>query len=98
MNHYEINNNQNVGGHYHRKTREFFLITKGRFRVKWMVIPYMPGDKFQSCLVKRGDMFIFEPYVYHQLHSITKGAFITMLSIPFDKDNLDIYTDAFNGD
>ncbi len=48
------------GRHFHRLNREGFYVVEGSFTVEAKL-----GDKCESCLFKKGDMFIIEPEVIH---------------------------------
>ncbi len=77
------------GGHYHKHTHELFIILSGEIEV-------MLQDKFESCrvlsgTVKKGDVFIINPYVWHTFNIKKNSTWINMLDKPINAVDKDMY-------
>lgn len=75
------------GGHYHRDTRELFLILRGTIRVR--IRPAGSGEIRES-LVSDGAIFVVEPGEAHWFDTLTPCAWINALSKRFDDGAPDI--------
>lgn len=75
------------GGHFHRNTRELFLILKGTIRVR---IRPQGASEVQETLVSEGSIFVIEPGEAHWFETLTPCAWINALSKRFDEAAPDI--------
>jgi len=75
------------GGHFHRDTRELFLIISGSIRVR--IRPEGGGD-VRETVVGPGSIFIVEPGEAHWFETLTPCAWINALSKKFDEAAPDI--------
>ena len=75
------------GGHFHRETRELFLILNGTIRVR-----IRPAGSTEVCetLVSAGSIFVIEPGEAHWFETLTPCAWINALSKRFDEAAPDI--------
>jgi len=83
--------NQVRGNHYHKQTRELFFIVTGEIEV--IVDNVLSGEHYEFC-VRKGDMFIVDPYEMHTFRTRTDAQWINMLSVPLDLKNPDFYRPA----
>lgn len=83
VNFYEASRGAILGDHFHKRTNEYFFITKGTFMVQI-------GDN--SFPANPGTLFKVEPGEKHTLEALTnKGTFLTFLSKPYSKEDEDIF-------
>jgi mannose-6-phosphate isomerase-like protein (cupin superfamily) len=75
------------GGHYHRDTRELFLILRGTIRVR---IRAAGSDTIRESVVTEGAIFVVEPGEAHWFETLTSCAWINALSKRFDEAAPDI--------
>ena len=79
------------GGHFHRDTRELFLILNGTIRVR-----IRPAGSTEICetLISAGSIFVIEPGEAHWFETLTPCAWINALSKRFDDAAPDIVSVA----
>lgn len=75
------------GGHFHRETRELFLILNGTIRVR---IRRAESTEICETLVSAGSIFVIEPGEAHWFETLTPCAWINALSKRFDEAAPDI--------
>ena len=75
------------GGHFHRDTRELFLVLSGSIRVR--VRPEW-STEVRETIVEAGSIFIVEPGEVHWFETLTDCAWINALSKRFDQSAPDI--------
>ena len=75
------------GGHFHRDTRELFLILSGTVRVR---IRPQGSLETKEMLVSAGSIFVIEPGEAHWFDTLTPCAWINALSKRFDEAAPDI--------
>jgi dTDP-4-dehydrorhamnose 3,5-epimerase-like enzyme len=80
------------GGHYHKYTKEAFLVLKGKIKIVTRNLGCSQSDLDED-VVKKGDVFIIDPYVIHTFYTIEDAAWINILSQRINKENQDIYTE-----
>lgn len=78
VNVYECQANVNLGNHFHKKTVEFFYILDGEIESN--------GET-----KKEGDLFVYYPETMHTIWAKTTCRFMTFLTVPFDKENPDLW-------
>ena len=88
----ETNANVTRGNHYHKKTKEIFIILKGVVKVtaQNIVKNKLTGDTEEKIL-KKGDVILIEPYVNHTFYTLDKSKWINVLSQIIQKDSPDIH-------
>jgi len=88
----ETNANVTRGNHYHKKTKEIFIILKGVVKVtaQNIVKNKLTGDTEEKIL-KKGDVILIEPYVNHIFYILEKSKWINILSQIIQKDSPDIH-------
>lgn len=80
INVYEAVYGSELGNHFHKKTLEYFYILSGAVKYN------------QTIILKKGDIFYPELEESHTLQVISdKAKFMTFLTIPYNKENPDIY-------
>ena len=79
------------GGHFHRDTRELFLILNGTIRVR---IRPQGSTEIRETLVSAGSIFVVEPGEAHWFETLTPCAWINALSKRFDEAAPDIVSVA----
>lgn len=82
INHYEAKKGAVLGNHYHKKTDEYFYITRGSCLVR-----AGKSDK----VFNRGAMFVIRPQIMHSIECLTDLEFLTFLTEPFDEHNPDLH-------
>jgi quercetin dioxygenase-like cupin family protein len=75
------------GGHYHRDTRELFLILRGSVRVRTRA---RHGAHIEEHVFDAGSIFVVEPWEAHWFEAVTPCAWINVLSKRIDQDAPDI--------
>lgn len=80
------------GGHYHKNTKECFVILSGKIFVQFR-LPQSNGepDYLEESIFEEGDVFLIEPLVEHTFTVISDAQWINMLSSPMDANNPDFY-------
>jgi len=76
------------GGHYHKKTREFFYLIDGQASVK---IASIRDGIISSHVFKSGDCFEMQPFEQHYFKFLSDTCFIALYSTIFNKDKPDVY-------
>ena len=75
------------GGHYHRDTRELFLIISGTVKVR---IRALDQPEVQEFTVSSGSIFVVEPGEAHWFETLTACSWINALSKRLDEAAPDI--------
>lgn len=88
VNFIETKADQIRGSHYHKETRELFFIISGEIEV---VIEGLNSGEHLEMVVRKGDVFIIEPYELHTFRTISDARWINMLSRPIDQQNPDFH-------
>ena len=70
------------GGHYHKKTREYFYVLTGELRVA-----YDSRRKTYGA----GDIFVIDPCVVHTIQVVKRATCVVLYSKPFNPHAPDIY-------
>lgn len=81
------------GGHYHRETKELFIILEGRVDVSLIKVSadgFATGEE-ASYSFKKGDAFIIAPFVCHSFSAAEDAVWINVLSKAHDKDAPDMF-------
>ena len=88
----ETNANVIRGNHYHKKTKEVFIILEGlvKVTVQNIVKNKLTGDTEEKVL-KSGDVILIEPFINHIFYTLEKSKWINILSHSIQKDNPDIH-------
>ena len=79
---------QSSGHHYHKVDEELFYVLSGKIQVEIINIKTKEKTKFTAGPTEG---FIVEPYEVHSFFYIEDTVLIAMHSLPFDKNNPDIY-------
>lgn len=79
------------GGHYHRNTRELFLLISGTIKVR---IRALDRQDFQEFTLSGGSIFVVEPGEAHWFEALTACSWINALSKRFDQAAPDIVPGA----
>jgi len=75
------------GGHYHRDTRELFLLISGTIQVR---VRPLDSDQVQEYMFSKGSIFVIEPGEAHWFETMTPCAWINVLSRRIDQAAPDI--------
>jgi quercetin dioxygenase-like cupin family protein len=75
------------GGHYHRDTRELFLMIRGTVKVR---IRPVGRSEVQEHTLSEGSIFVVEPEEAHWFETLTPCAWINVLSKRIDQAAPDI--------
>lgn len=78
------------GGHYHKKTLEFFYILEGKIHITLFHIS--DPKKINNILVEQGQIFCIFPNIVHTFEIIDKSTWINMLDRKMEDDNKDFFT------
>jgi dTDP-4-dehydrorhamnose 3,5-epimerase-like enzyme len=85
------------GNHYHKKTRELFIILEGEIEIHTQqVIDDNLKGKVSIDMVKTGDVFLVEPMINHIFLPKSFSTWLNALSEPLDQENPDMYRVATN--
>jgi len=84
----EVKKGYSRGGHYHKKTKEFFYILKGKVELG---IIDMRTKEESTYRFKRGDCFIVDLYESHTVKALTDSILVILLSKIHDPKNSDIF-------
>ncbi len=76
------------GGHYHKYTEELFFIIEGNISI---IISDTSGDNKNIFEVKKGDIFIVEPYEVHTFTCLENSSWINFLSERINAESPDIH-------
>lgn len=91
MNYSETKKNCIRGNHYHKFTKELFLILYGAIH---LVVEKLENDKvisMQEYEFGKFDIFEIEPYENHIITAKSDSAWISMLTNQFDENNMDFW-------
>ena len=80
------------GDHYHKKTKEIFIILEGIVKVtaQKIIKNKLTGDIEEKILIK-GEVILIEPFVNHIFYTLEKSKWINILSHPIQKNDPDIH-------
>jgi len=80
------------GNHYHRNTRELFIILKGKIKVILQAVEdnRLKGEKLEV-FVTEGDVLIIEPNVYHTFFPEIDSLWLNALTVKNDPTNPDFH-------
>ena len=80
------------GGHYHKNTKECFVILSGIIHVQFR-LPQSNGDPdlLEDSMFKQGDVFMVMPLVEHTFTVMSDAQWINLLSSPLDAAHPDFY-------
>jgi dTDP-4-dehydrorhamnose 3,5-epimerase-like enzyme len=80
------------GGHYHKSTKECFVILSGKILVQFR-LPQSNGrlDYLEESVFEKGDVFVILPMVEHTFTVISDAQWINMLSMPLSIDSPDFH-------
>ena len=85
------------GNHYHKKTRELFIILEGEIEIHTQQVI---EDKFKGQIsidvVTTNDVFLVEPMINHIFIPKSFSKWINALSEPLDQENPDMYRVTIN--
>lgn len=78
------------GGHYHKYNREGFYVVEGRF-----LLTVWKGDEKETYEMKKGDMFLILPYVFHTFEYREETLLVSMYSdgVELSDTEKDIWTE-----
>jgi dTDP-4-dehydrorhamnose 3,5-epimerase-like enzyme len=80
------------GNHYHKNTRELFIILEGEIEVRTQRVSNgHPAGTLSVYHVKAGDVFLVEPMTNHVFTPRAFSKWINALSEPVDKEHPDFY-------
>lgn len=82
VNFYEAKRGAVLGEHHHKKTEEYFFITRG--------IALLQVDD-ERRVVHKGDFFVVKPNEKHSIECMSDFKFLTFLTEPFDKNDPDLH-------
>ena len=71
-------NGSRRGGHYHKQCVEMFIILSGM--VKLHLQSEKDKDRVMTLVVKKGDVFIVPPMIWHTFEILEDSSWINMLS------------------
>lgn len=77
------------GGHYHRDTRELFLLLSGTVTVRVRKVDASDADA-EEHVFSDGSIFVIEPREIHWFETVTACAWINVLSKRIDESAPDI--------
>ena len=84
----KINKGYSRGGHYHKKTKEFFYVLKGKIELG---IIDMRTKEETTYRFKRGCCFIVDLYESHTVKALTDSILVILLSKIYDSKAPDIF-------
>lgn len=90
INHVFSKKNTVRADHYHKETEEIFIIIEGNIQVTYF--PVNNPELKKTKTVKKGDVFLFETYIYHKFEVIEDSVWYNVLSKKINADNPDIHT------
>ena len=76
------------GGHYHKYTHEAFIMLEGMVSVE---LENAQAPLKQSVTVKKGDVFIISPNVFHTFSALENSSWINVLSKKHDRNDPDFH-------
>jgi quercetin dioxygenase-like cupin family protein len=76
------------GGHYHKRTHEFFYVLKGVLLLNTQSIN---GKNNYNYKLQKGDCFEILPEEQHYMKFIEESTLIVLYSESFDKANIDTF-------
>lgn len=78
------------GGHYHKYNREGFYVAEGRF-----LLTVWKDDEREIYEMRRGDMFLIPPYVFHTFEYYEETLLVSMYSdgVELSDTEKDIWTE-----
>jgi dTDP-4-dehydrorhamnose 3,5-epimerase-like enzyme len=80
------------GGHYHKITKELFVVLSGKIEVTVQKVAEGKLDGEPSTVIANtGDVFLVEPLVNHTFRCIEDSQWMNLLSKKMDKDRMDFY-------
>jgi mannose-6-phosphate isomerase-like protein (cupin superfamily) len=88
MNYIETKGGEVRGGHYHKETRELFFIIDGEIEID---VSNIAGSSMERHIVKKGDIFIVEPFEVHTFRCLTDSRWINVLSKRMDELEQDFH-------
>jgi dTDP-4-dehydrorhamnose 3,5-epimerase-like enzyme len=77
-----------LGNHYHRRTRVFFYLTRGRARVRAVHVETGEKDEFT---LEEDQGVVFETNESHAVRFLGDGEFVMLKSLPYDPADPDTY-------
>ena len=79
------------GGHYHKYNSEAFYIISGSFKLK----VWKEGEPAEEYLIRSGDMFRIDAYVFHTFEYLEDTHLVSMYSngVELDENTKDIWTE-----
>lgn len=80
------------GNHYHKSTREAFIILSGRINVTLQKVLncVLVGNKKEYTVIK-GQVFVIEPMINHVFYVEDPSEWLNLLSCKIDQKNPDIF-------
>jgi dTDP-4-dehydrorhamnose 3,5-epimerase-like enzyme len=78
------------GNHYHKSSKELFIIIEGQIEVVVERVGKKSSNK-ETYTVKAGDVFLIEPMVLHSFNVLTKAKWLNMLNKRIEQANPDIH-------
>lgn len=81
-----VNNGYARGGHYHKKTEELILVVSGKCEFKTIDMRNKNENVF-VCEANEG--VIVYPFEKHFVNALEDSKLISLLSMPYDKNNPD---------
>jgi mannose-6-phosphate isomerase-like protein (cupin superfamily) len=84
----KINKGYSRGGHYHKETKEFFYVLKGKIELGLID---MKNQKESTYRFERDDCFIVDLYESHTVRALTDSLLIILLSRIHNSKNPDIF-------
>ena len=89
INSYQANKGAVLGNHYHRQTREFFLITKGTV---FASSRHLQTKMLTEFAASKGSLFVVEPYENHTIEVLSDEAqMLTFLTRPYQQNDTDTF-------
>lgn len=90
LNYAETAKNQIRGNHYHKHTRELFIILEGEIELEISLINENKILDIKKYNFKKLDVFEIKPYEYHTIRTLSDCKWISILSNSFDPNNPDL--------
>jgi dTDP-4-dehydrorhamnose 3,5-epimerase-like enzyme len=80
------------GNHYHKSTRELFIVLEGKIEVRAQrVIDGVLSGSIEKKIFSKNDVFFIEPMINHTFDILEPAKWINVLSYPIEKDRPDIH-------
>jgi len=89
MNFFTINKGFARGGHYHKETKELFFVVEGECEMRLIDVRTGRESTFR---LEPDDIVVVDPYELHYLTALRESKIVSLLSLPHDERNPDLFT------